>query len=195
VEDARAAEAIKAVDDLEQAGAAARRRQLVLRQRVDGGEDGRGGGDALDFVGDRPLRRTPSRFLARWTLLGALGDIGTPARLALVVALGLSYRAAFVIAGVLVLMNAWAVWRSPEPPRARQLDDEERGTLWDALKNRRLVLRELACVFCSFLDERAGLLLVGPEPAKVRAAPAARISSGHLMRRKNVSLSSSVTAP
>ena len=90
--------------------------------------------------------------LARWTLLGALGDIGTPALLALVVAAGFSWRAAFVIAGLVVLANAWAVWRGPDLPRVH-VDEDERGTLLDALKNRRLVLCELACVFCAFLDE------------------------------------------
>ena len=110
------------------------------------------------------------RILARWTLLGALGDIGTPALLAVVVAAGFSYRAAFVVSGVLVLMNAWAVWRAPEPERAKPLDGEERGTLWDALKNRRLVLWELACVFCAFLDE----LMVGFGALHLRMEPSDR---------------------
>jgi MFS family permease len=90
--------------------------------------------------------------LARWTLLGALGDIGTPAVLAAVVAVGFSYRAAFAICAVAVLWNAWAVWRGPDVPRVH-VEEEERGTLRDAIRNRRLVLWELACVFCAFLDE------------------------------------------
>lgn len=91
--------------------------------------------------------------LARWTLLGAIGDIGTPALLAIVVAAGYSYRAAFVVSGLFVLANAWAVWSGPDVPHAHVEDEETRGTLRDALKNRRLVGWELACVFCAFLDE------------------------------------------
>lgn len=60
-----------------------------------------------------PERR--ARVMARWSLLGLLGDLGTPALLVALAWLGLGWRAAFAL--MAVLLGAWAILLARRPLR------------------------------------------------------------------------------
>jgi predicted MFS family arabinose efflux permease len=113
------------------------------------------------LVDANPTRR--AAIITRWTLLAALGDGAAPALLTLVAALGLTWRAGYlVLAGVIA---AWAIVVALRPLPvgfAPPAPDGEGApapapTLWPALvaaiRNRRLVGWLFALVLCDLLDE------------------------------------------
>ena len=115
------------------------------------------------LVDANPTRR--AAVVTRWTLLAALGDGAAPALLVLVGALGLTWRAGYlVLAGVIA---AWALvialrplpvgFAASEPGGAGAPAPAPAQKLWPtliaALRNKRLVAWLLALVLCDLLDE------------------------------------------
>lgn len=99
------------------------------------------------------------RWLTRWTLAGALGDLATPALLALTVASGSGWRGAFVVCGALALVQSALLW-SRVFPDERPAESEEppesppwREAIRAALEERSLLVWGSALVACSLLDE------------------------------------------
>ncbi|HSB62290.1 MAG TPA: MFS transporter [Vicinamibacteria bacterium] len=94
------------------------------------------------------------RLMARWALLGTLGDLATPALFAALAAVSLGWRAAFVVTGVLAAGYALALAAVPfpvaeAPPSAPPL----RTALFAAVRNRGLRRWLLGVWLCSLLDE------------------------------------------
>jgi predicted MFS family arabinose efflux permease len=105
-----------------------------------------------------PDRR--ARTMARWSLLGLLGDLGTPAVLVALAWLGLGWRAAFAL--MAALLGLWAILlaRQPLRPPARDGDDdgdEPPVGMWralgEALRRRKLVAWLFGMALCDLLDE------------------------------------------
>jgi MFS family permease len=104
-----------------------------------------------------PERR--ERMMARWTLLGSIGDLATPALFALLALFALGWREAFGVAGALFGVAALALWR--RLPRVERSPEAEavasavpiRRALVEALGNRTLLLWLGAAALCSLLDE------------------------------------------
>lgn len=100
-----------------------------------------------------------AKTMARWTLLGLVGDLCAPALLAGLGAIGLSWRAGYVVVGV--LLGAWAVvtWLVPIPSTVHTDDDDEAprpgllAGLREALADRVLMLWLLGLALCDLLDE------------------------------------------
>jgi predicted MFS family arabinose efflux permease len=117
---------------------------------------GSGSGVALSqasLVDAHPQQR--ERVLARWALLGEIGDLGAPVLLAFLAASGLGWRAGYAIAGAAVL--AWAVLLARQPFPTPTEDDEEEESAWAgavaALRNGPLLLWLFAGALCELLDE------------------------------------------
>ena len=118
---------------------------------------GSGSGVALSqatLVDARPHER--ERVLARWALLGEVGDLLAPALLAALATVGLGWRAGFVAVGVAML--AWTALVAHQPFPAPAPDDAaEPSTLRDnlraALRSRRLLAWLAAAALCDLLDE------------------------------------------
>jgi MFS family permease len=111
------------------------------------------------LVDANPTRR--AAVVTRWTLLAALGDGAAPALLVLVGALGLTWRAGYlVLAGVIA---AWAVVIALRPlpvgfaAHAAAAEGAPAQKLWPtlvaAIRNRKLVAWLFALVLCDLLDE------------------------------------------
>lgn len=101
-----------------------------------------------------------AKTMARWTLLALIGDICTPLLLAGLGAIGLSWRAGFVIVGV--AMGGWAVvtWLVPIPSTTSEEEaesDEPKlglfAALREALADRVLMLWLFGLALCDLLDE------------------------------------------
>jgi MFS family permease len=98
------------------------------------------------------------RVMARWALMGELGDLTAPVVFALLGVLSLGWRAGYLVVGAVTAGLALLVWRRgrfDEPP-ASDDDEDEPGLLAafrTALGNRRLLLWLLACFTCGLLDE------------------------------------------
>ena len=97
------------------------------------------------------------RMLLRWTLSGSLGDLCTPLLLIGLAGIGLGWRTAFALSGVLALGFAVSLWRQPFPdlreedaaraaPRMREL-------LGDAVRSKRLRPWVAGVILCDLLDE------------------------------------------
>ncbi len=108
---------------------------------------------------DRAAERR-AKTMARWTLLALIGDIIAPALLAGLGALGLGWRAAYVIVGI--LLGGWAVvtWLVPIPDATGddgvESDEPQLGlfaALRDALRDRVLMLWLFGLALCDLLDE------------------------------------------
>ena len=119
---------------------------------------GSGSGVALSqasLVDAHPDQR--ERVLARWALLGELGDLGAPMLLAFLVASGLGWRAGYAIVGAAVL--AWAALLASRsfPKPAEGEDEDEDESVWAgaaaALRNRSLLVWLGAAALCDLLDE------------------------------------------
>lgn len=97
------------------------------------------------------------RMLTRWTLLGALGDLATPALFALLSWVALGWRAAFAVCGLGALSLAIGLLRHPFPGQQPDADEAREPGLYEALRtafgNRALLLWLLAAWLCSLLDE------------------------------------------
>lgn len=114
------------------------------------------------------VREHPGRLdqiMARWMLFGAVGDVLSPALVALALALGGSYRTGFVLVLAVTLLQAVRFTRraSKPPPgggpdSGQDADDDEaRVPLWQALKQSasdvRLWLWLSGTALCTLLDE------------------------------------------
>ena len=121
---------------------------------------GSGSGVALSqasLVDAHPDQR--ERVLARWALLGELGDLGAPMLLAFLAASGLGWRAGYAIVGAAVL--AWAALLAsrsfPKPAEGEDEDEDEDESVWAgaaaALRNRSLLVWLGAAALCDLLDE------------------------------------------
>ena len=92
--------------------------------------------------------------MARWTLLGALGDIGTPVFVAVLAWSTLGWRTAFVVVGLLILVQAFALLRAPNP--LPEPEEDEPG-LWEVLRElaseRLMFLWLFASALCGLPDE------------------------------------------
>lgn len=112
-----------------------------------------------------------ARVMARWSLLGLLGDLGTPALLVALAWLGLGWRAAFAL--MAALLGAWAILLARRPLRRPPPESGEVGeagksgesgesgeapppllaALLAALRRGRLVLWLFGMTLCDLLDE------------------------------------------
>ncbi len=110
----------------------------------------------------RPERRAST--MARWSLLGLLGDLGTPALLVALAWLGLGWRAAFAL--MAALLGLWAVLLARQPLRRPAPDgdgagDEDgdqapagmRQALMAALRRKKLLAWLFGMTLCDLLDE------------------------------------------
>jgi FSR family fosmidomycin resistance protein-like MFS transporter len=95
------------------------------------------------------------RTLARWSLLGEIGDLAAPFALAFSVWLGMSWRGALGAAGLLMVAQGVVVaatWRNGAVAGAA--GEEEGGEAPPRTANLRgLILWSLAGILCAFLDE------------------------------------------
>ncbi|MFT3693477.1 MAG: MFS transporter [Kofleriaceae bacterium] len=88
------------------------------------------------------------RTLARWTLMSTIGDIAAP--IVLVVCGG--WRVGYGVCAC--VLAAWAIALCCIPiDGTGGDDDEERASIWDALRDRTLLAWLLACALCDLLDE------------------------------------------
>lgn len=114
-----------------------------------------------------------ARTMARWTLLSLIGDLLTPALLALLAVVGVTvggehWRAAYLV--VAIALGTWAVvvWLTPIPDGVGTVDEDEAETetetgpvpapgLWaalrDALRDRVLIAWLFGLALCDLLDE------------------------------------------
>jgi MFS transporter, FSR family, fosmidomycin resistance protein len=102
----------------------------------------------VDLAGEDDLRR----YLARSNLLATVGDLLGPALVAAAVVLGLSWRAGFAVAAVLMGLYGLMLAGAPLPPPARH-DDNEDGEMRPGLFS---VLRDPAVWVMGLI----GLLMV-----------------------------------
>ncbi len=119
---------------------------------------GSGSGVALaqaTLVDARP--NDPERALARWALLGEVGDLAAPALMAGVAVVGMTWRAAYVVVSVAVLLWAVALLRAEFPTSSADDDEEDEPSVLNALRtavgNRTLVAWLGAAALCDLLDE------------------------------------------
>lgn len=117
---------------------------------------GSGSGVALSqasLVDAHPDQR--ERVLARWALLGELGDLGAPMLLAFLAASGLGWRAGYAVVGAAVL--AWAALLAsrsfPKPAEGEDEDESVWAGAAAALRNRSLLVWLGAAALCDLLDE------------------------------------------
>jgi predicted MFS family arabinose efflux permease len=113
-----------------------------------------------------PERRAST--MARWSLLGLIGDLGTPALLVGLAWIGLGWRAAFVV--MAALLGLWAILLARRPlhgPAPAGSSEGERvggereggelaGTwrpLWAALRRGKLIAWLFGMTLCDLLDE------------------------------------------
>jgi MFS transporter, FSR family, fosmidomycin resistance protein len=98
-----------------------------------------------------------ARTMTRWSLASLVGDLAAPALLAVLAALGLEWRLAFVVVGIVVSVWAVAVAVRPFPAPPTTEDDEETPSMWQAvraaLNDRVLLLWLFGCALCDLLDE------------------------------------------
>ena len=99
-----------------------------------------------------------ARTMTRWTLFAAIGDLLAPLALGGLAALGLSWRANFVLVGIAV--GAWCVAvLAVRFPEAHAAEDDEAPrvpllrALREALRDRLLILWLLGLALCDLLDE------------------------------------------
>lgn len=107
------------------------------------------------LVDARPDAR--ERVMARWTLLGAVGDLAAPVMMAGLAAVALGWRSGYAIVGAFTLICGLLLLRRRFPAAvADEDDDPEPGigaALLAAIRNRRLLLWLGATALCDLLDE------------------------------------------
>lgn len=117
------------------------------------------------LVDAQPSQR--ERVLARWAVLGEIGDLGAPLLLAGLAVFGLGWRAGYAVVGGLVFLWALVLLGQrfhaagdlvrDEGDDESEADDEEEPGLLEgvgaALRNRRLLLWLGATALCELLDE------------------------------------------
>jgi predicted MFS family arabinose efflux permease len=103
------------------------------------------------LVAAHPGRR--EAILARWSLLGLVGDLIAPAALALSVALGLGWRGALLAAGAVAAAQVVLALRAPAAAADDRAAPSPRRALRAALACPRLLGWSLAAVPCALMDE------------------------------------------
>jgi len=106
------------------------------------------------LMDSQPTQR--ERLMARWALMGQLGDLGTPLLFAALAKASLGWRDAFLVTGFLIVGYATLLALLPFPERTAPADEPQAGlgeTLATALRNRRLMVWLCAVSLCSLLDE------------------------------------------
>ncbi|KIG17742.1 hypothetical protein DB30_02775 [Enhygromyxa salina] len=102
------------------------------------------------------------RWMTRWTLMGAIGDMATPLLILAVASLGLGWRAGLGLAGALHLLHAVVLARVRVQPagtdECEHDDESERDApllerLRAGLRDRDLLMWLGACSLCCLLDE------------------------------------------
>jgi MFS family permease len=96
------------------------------------------------------------RVMTRWTLMGVVGDLLAPAMFALLGALALGWRSAYLICGVVLGATTIALATRTFPAPRREPEEDEPGVLTailDALKTPGLIPWLLAGFLCDMLDE------------------------------------------
>lgn len=109
--------------------------------------------------------------MADWALAGTLGDLASPLLLWVARSAGLGWRAAFAVAGSLLVVEALVIVRRPLPNQPRSSShrhstetDDSRGrtdlrrALATVVRNRTLLLWLIGVGLCSFMDEVLGAL-------------------------------------
>ncbi|WP_224244364.1 MFS transporter [Hyalangium gracile] len=93
--------------------------------------------------------------LARWSLLGLIGDLLAPAALAVSVALGLGWRGALLAVGALATVQALAALRAPGAggDTSQAPDVTVRESLRAIVRSRPLLAWSLVTVLCGLMDE------------------------------------------
>jgi MFS family permease len=99
------------------------------------------------------------RMMTRWTMWGMAGDLAAPGLIAALGAASIGWRGAYLVVGVLIF--AWAIGltrtRFVTPPSVAAKAEEEHapllGSLWLALRNRRLLAWLFGASLCDLLDE------------------------------------------
>ncbi len=99
-----------------------------------------------------------AKTLARWTLLGLIGDLCAPAILAVMAIAGLTWREGYMSVGALVGVWAIVAWLTPidTPRETEESEEPTRGllaTLRDVLRDRTLVVWLFGLALCDLLDE------------------------------------------
>lgn len=106
------------------------------------------------LIDARPEAR--ERVMARWTLLGTIGDLAAPVLMATLAAVALGWRSGYVVAGAVTLACALLLARQRFPAPVADDDDDEPGigaALLAAVRNRRLLLWLGATALCDLMDE------------------------------------------
>ena len=104
------------------------------------------------LMDEHPAER--ERYLARWSMLGMLGDLAAPLLVGIASSSAFGWRGAFVCVGVVSAVYAAAL--GPFPLPARVATDETAAasrSVRDVLRNRRLVIWLSATALCGLLDE------------------------------------------
>ncbi|HVE82119.1 MAG TPA: MFS transporter [Myxococcales bacterium] len=106
-------------------------------------------------VVDEAAAADRERVLARWSLLGALGDVASPLMIGGLSLCGLGWRSAFAGMALLALAYAALVRAGPPlvPAPAPEDEGEANGGGWRSPALRRAVLWCSAAAFCTLLDE------------------------------------------
>ena len=105
----------------------------------------------VTLVDVAPDRR--EALMARWTLLGTLGDLGTPL---LLFGLGLcafSYHVAFILVGSLTLLHTLILYNRRFPTVATEPEEDEEEASPSALRSPDTWLWLIVAALCSLLDE------------------------------------------
>jgi MFS family permease len=96
------------------------------------------------------------KWMTRWTLMGMLGDLGTPLLFAALALLSLGWREAFLVTGGLILAYTAVLGtqRFPRPAHeTREALPPVREVIGAALRNRRLLVWLFGVWLCGLLDE------------------------------------------
>lgn len=106
----------------------------------------------VTLVDAAPDRR--EALMARWTLLGTLGDLGTPLLLFALGLLACDYHQAFFLVGSFTLLHALILFgrRFPTVTSDPEADEEAEVSI-GALRDRRTWLWLIVATLCSLLDE------------------------------------------
>ncbi len=101
--------------------------------------------------------RQRERVMARWTMMGAIGDVGSPLLLAAIAAVGGSWRVGFVFIGVVLVLHGFLVSRARWRERTPVKDEAEEPGFFrmaaEGLRNRRLWVWATGVALCALLDE------------------------------------------
>lgn len=105
----------------------------------------------VTLVDVAPERR--EALMARWTLLGTLGDLGTPLLLFVLGLCAFGYRVAFVLVGSLTLLHTLILYSRRFPTVGAEPEEDEEEASLGALRSPSTWLWLIVAALCSLLDE------------------------------------------